>query len=119
MTTNPPASLGRCAHCGLTGDTALFEPFNKAGNLACKATAACEIRQAGEWPPSYLSTLLRAVRNELPLATTGELAELVTDLNGYREAVTAELETRPGYKAALTAAHDYRVARAARIAVTS
>jgi len=44
----PGSPLARCAHCGLTGDASLFEPFNgmnSVGNLACKAHASCEIRQ--------------------------------------------------------------------------
>jgi hypothetical protein len=115
MTANPLANPGRCTYCGLTGDSALFEPFNKAGNLVCKARAACDIRQTTAGTAAgFLSALLRAVRGEMPLVTTAELAELVTDLAGYHEAVKAELVTRPGYREALTAAADYRAGRRAR-----
>ena len=74
--------LHRCSYCGMTGDVKLFEPFNQAGNLACKATAACEIRQQGDSPARVLGLLLRAVRRELGTLTTAELAALAIELAG-------------------------------------
>jgi hypothetical protein len=118
MTINPLANLGRCAYCGLTGDAALFEKFNRS-NLVCKATAACEVRRSGNSAAYVLGKLLRAVRSELALATDEELAELHLDLLGYELAVVAELATRQGGAEALTAAQAHRAALAARKAATS
>lgn len=51
---SPLGNLGRCAYCGLTGRGELFEPFNAAGNLACRDNAACLSRQAAQELPRQL-----------------------------------------------------------------
>ena len=115
MTANPLANLGRCQYCGLTGDATLFKTFNTAGNSVCKATAACTVRQSvGQSAAGFLSALLRAVRTELPLATTEELAELVIDLGECRTSASEAFYQRNGYQEALNAAQDHRAAHAAR-----
>jgi hypothetical protein len=48
-----PAS--HCAYCGHAGDRALFEPFNTAGNLACRDNGACLGRQAAAELPRQLA----------------------------------------------------------------
>lgn len=97
-----PAETSQCLYCLAQGPAELFEPIAlRDDNVACKATACCEIRQAAERPAYYLSTLLRAVRAELAQASTAELAALAVDLTGYTEAVQAELMTREGGAAAL------------------
>jgi uncharacterized protein (DUF2342 family) len=115
MPANPLANLSRCAQCGLTGDATLFEPFNNTpGNVACKATAACEVRQSGQSAAYTLSVLLRAVRGELQAATTYELASLLTDLEGYGDAVAEAMSGRPDSLRALREVREDREARAAR-----
>lgn len=111
---NPLANLGRCAQCGLTGDAALFETFSSFGGVACKATAACQVRQAGDSAAHFLSTLLRAVRGELGQATTAELAALAVDLDGYRGDVLGWLNSSAGGGAALAAEEADRAARKTR-----
>jgi hypothetical protein len=113
---SPSASLARCAHCKLTGPAYLFEPFNgmnSAGNLACKSAVTCQIRQGGDSAAYVLDTLLRAVRRELPQATTAELANLLYDLQGYHEDVGAELNSRPDHAEAFSAVIRDREARKA------
>jgi len=119
MTVNPLANLGRCAQCGLIGDAALFKPFNKAGNMACKATVACEIRQTGESAAYVLSRLLRAVRQEMAILTADELANLAVDVEGFQSAVHVNLSSFAGSGAALAAVRADRKARAAKKARTS
>jgi hypothetical protein len=95
--------ITRCAQCGHAGPPELFEPFNLAGNLACKATVACQYRQNDRDPVTHLGALLRAVRPELGTLSTGQLASLAADLNGYRQQVLDELLLRPGGKDQLNA----------------
>lgn len=97
-----PAEASQCLYCLTQGPAELFEPIAlRDDNVACKARACCEIRQAAERPAYYLSTLLRAVRAELSQASVAELAALAVDLTGYTEAVQSELMTREGGAAAL------------------
>lgn len=110
-TVEVPAGPGRCCYCGLAGPEQLFEPCNKAGNLACRATAACSLRCAGADPVHELSVLLRAVRKELGILTGDQLVTLATDLTGYHDAVL-RLLTAQGV-ARVTAEQADREARAA------
>lgn len=109
----------QCAYCHVTGPAALFEVIGRTGSrsFACKATTACQIRQSGESPAHVLSALLRAVRAELPImttVTTGELAALVVDLDGFGEAVRAHLAWRKDGRAALESERADRKARKAK-----
>jgi hypothetical protein len=113
MTINPTGQ-GRCARCGVISDIALFEPVNNTGNLACKATAACEVRQSGDSAAYVLDRLLRAVRGELAVATPAELAALAVDLDGYRGDVLRLLNLSAGGGAALADEEADREARKAR-----
>lgn len=81
----------RCAQCGHAGPAWLFEPFNTAGNLACKAVTLCELRQQGADPAALLGTLARefaahpeGLPGELDTLDTRALAELDLDLRGPR-----------------------------------
>lgn len=81
----------RCAQCGHAGPPQLFEPFNTAGNLACRARTLCELRQQGTDPAALLGTLLREFgqhdhgkSGELDTLDTLQLAELDLDLHGPR-----------------------------------
>jgi hypothetical protein len=89
MTVNPvnytpavPDPRPRCAWCQAVRPAEMLEPMNVSGALACKAGAACEMRQAGKDPAAELGALLRAVRAELSALTTRELAELQYELRG-------------------------------------
>lgn len=79
----------RCAQCGHSGPPQLFEPFNAAGNLACRATTLCQLRQQGTDPAALLGTLLREFAahddgksGQLDTLSTRQLAELNLDLHG-------------------------------------
>lgn len=81
----------QCAQCGHAGQPQLFEPFNTAGNLACKAQTLCQLRQQDIDPAALLGTLLREFgqhehgkSGELGALTTRELAELDHDARGPR-----------------------------------
>lgn len=39
-------SLPQCSYCRVTGDASTLEPFNAAGNLACRDARACSSRMA-------------------------------------------------------------------------
>jgi hypothetical protein len=105
---------GRCAFCGLAGDGALFEPFNRAGSLACRAIAACGVRQRDDSAVRCLGALLRAVRHaELARLTTAELASLAVDLDGYTVDVHIHLSSRGDSATALAAERADRKARKA------
>jgi hypothetical protein len=104
---------GKCLVCLAEGPAQLFEPMTASGDVACKARACCEIREAGERPAYYLSTLLRAVRLELSRASVAELASLAIDLDGYQPAVLAELARQGGGQADVAAEARDRRERAA------
>ena len=109
------AETARCAYCGVTGPAQLFEPFNTIpGNLACRAGAACELRQQGVDPVHQLGVLLRAVRKELGALTGDELVNLAVDLTGYQDAVTRLLIRAGKDGPAVEAERRDREARAAR-----
>lgn len=81
----------RCAQCGHKGPAQLFEPFNNAGNRACKAITLCQLRQQGTDPAMLLGMLLREFAQhehgksgELDTLSTLELAGLDLDMRGPR-----------------------------------
>lgn len=108
-------ATARCAYCGVTGPAELFEPFNSIpGNVACRATAACQLRQEGADPAYEAGVLIRAMRKELPLLTAGQLTSLAVDLEGLHEKVMERVSWGGQVRlAAIVAERDDRERRAA------
>jgi hypothetical protein len=106
-----PASEASCAYCGAAGPAELFEPVNKAGNLACRAATSCEVRQHGGDVACALGRLLRSVRVELRQLSTRQLAGLAVDVDGWQRDVHLALSGRADSAAQLEAARRDRTAR--------
>jgi hypothetical protein len=109
-----PTVKGRCVYCGHTGPAELFEKVNTAGNLACRAMASCELRQAEQVPAYVLGRMLRSVRIEMRSLTTEELANLAVDIDGWQRDVHLTLSGRGDSAAELAKARADREARRAR-----
>jgi hypothetical protein len=106
--------VSQCVLCLRTGPSGEFEDVNGQGNRACRAIAACEVRQSSENAAHYLGTLLRAVRIELGSLTVDELANLSADLDGYAGAVNIQLSCHADSGAALERVRTDRAKRKAR-----